>query len=95
MIVRIQGSGQYRLDGAAQSELTSIDARLAAALERGAADEAHTLLGQAVSLVQTRGTALPNDALSPSDLILPPADATLDEIRILFHPAPTQAPSAQ
>jgi hypothetical protein len=80
MIVRIQGSGQYRLDGAAQSELTSIDARLVAALEHGAADEAHTLLGQAVSLVQTRGTALPNDALSPSDLILPPADASLDEI---------------
>jgi hypothetical protein len=80
MIVRIQGSGQYRLDGAAKSELASIDARLVAALERGTADEAHTLLGQAVSLVQTRGAALPNDALSPSDLILPPADASLEEI---------------
>jgi hypothetical protein len=80
MIVRIQGSGQYRLDGAAQSELASIDARLVAALDRGAADEAQTLLGQAVSLVQTRGAALPNDALSPSDLILPPADASLEEI---------------
>jgi hypothetical protein len=95
MIVRIQGSGQYRLDGAAQSELASIDARLVAALERGAADEAQTLLGQAVSLVQTRGAALPNDALSPSDLILPPADASLDEISTLLHPAPTQAPSSQ
>ena len=95
MIVRIQGSGQYRLDGAAQSELASIDARLVAALERGAADEAHTLLEQAASLVQTHGTALPNDALSPSDLILPPADASLDEISIPLHPAPTQAPSSQ
>jgi hypothetical protein len=80
MIVRIQGSGQYRLDGAAQSELASIDARLVAALERGAAEEAHTLLRQAVSMVQTRGAALPNDTLSPSDLILPPADASLAEI---------------
>ena len=95
MIVRIQGSGQYRLDDAAQSELASIDARLVAALERGAADEAHTLLGQAVSLVQTHGAALPDDALSPSDLILPPADASLDEISIPLHPAPTQAPSSQ
>jgi hypothetical protein len=85
MIARIQGSGQYRLDGAAQSELASVDARLAAALERGAADEAQTLLGQAVSLVQTRGTALPNDALSRSDLILPPADASLEEINTLLH----------
>jgi hypothetical protein len=85
MIVRIQGSGQYRLDGAAQSELASIDARLAAALERGAADEAQTLLGQAVSLVQPRGTALPNDALSRSDLILPPAEASLEEINTLLH----------
>jgi hypothetical protein len=80
MLVRVQGSGQFRLDGTAQSELASIDARLIAALERGAADEAHTLLGQAVSLVQTRGVALPNDILSPSDLILPPADAPLEEI---------------
>ena len=85
MIVRIQGSGQYRLDDAAQSELASIDARLVATLKRGAADEAHALLGQAVSLVQTRGAALPNDALSPSDLILPPADASLEEISTLLH----------
>ena len=95
MIVRIQGSGQYRLDEAALSELASIDARLVAALEHGAADEAHALLGQAVSLVQTHGTALPNDALSPSDLILPPADASLDEISILLQATPTQAPSSQ
>jgi hypothetical protein len=80
MIVRIQGSGQYRLDGAAQSELASSEARLVAAIGRGASDEAHTLLGQVVSLVQTRGVALPNDDLSPSDLILPPADASLDEM---------------
>ena len=80
MIVRVQGSGQYRLDGAAQGELTSIDARLVAAIERGAADEAHALLGQAISLVQTRGMALADDDLSPSDLILPPADASLEDI---------------
>ena len=85
MIVRVQGSGQYRLDGAAQGELVSIDARLVAALERGAADEAHALLGQAVSLVQTRGVALPNDDLSPSDLILPPADASLEEIAAVIN----------
>ena len=39
-------------------------------------------------LVQTRGMALPNDDLSPSDLILPPADASLDEISTLLHAAP-------
>jgi hypothetical protein len=85
MIVRVQGSGQYRLDGGAQGELVSIDARLVAALERGAADEAHTLLGQAVGLVQTRGVALSNDDLSPSDLILPPADASLEEIAAVIN----------
>ena len=88
MIVRIQGSGQYRLDGAAQGELVSIEARLIAALERGEAGEVQTLLGQAVSLVQTRGVALSNDDLSPSDLILPPADAALEEITALLHAVP-------
>lgn len=85
MIVRIQGAGQYRLDGAAQSELQSIDAHLVAAVGRGDAAEAHTLLGQAIDLVQTRGVALDATDLSSSDLILPPADASLDETDTLLR----------
>jgi len=34
--------------------------------------------------VRTGGTPLPVDALKDSDLILPPADATLEEVRDLL-----------
>lgn len=85
MIVRIQGGGQYRLDGDARSELESIDTRLVAAVSRGDADEAHALLGRAIDVVQGSGTALSADDLSTSDLILPPADASLEETDALLR----------
>lgn len=85
MIVRIQGAGQYRLDGAAQHELESIDTRLIEAVSRGDATEAHTLLCQAIDLVQASGGALSADDLSSSDLILPPADATFEETDLMLR----------
>ncbi len=85
MIVRIQGGGQYRLDGDARGELESIDRELVAAVSRGDADEAHTLLGRAIGVVQSSGTALSADDLSTSDLILPPADASLEETDALLR----------
>ncbi len=85
MIVRIQGGGQYRLDAATQSDLEAIDAQLAVAVGRGDDAEAHTLLGQAIALVQTHGAALDASDLSPSDLILPTADASLDETGTLLR----------
>jgi hypothetical protein len=84
MIVRIQG-GQYRLDATTQGELEAIDAQLAAAVGHGDDAAAHTLLGQAIALVQDRGAALDATDLSPSDLILPPADASLDETGTLLR----------
>jgi hypothetical protein len=35
-------------------------------------------------LVLERGERLPDDDLSPSDVIIPPADLTLEETRELF-----------
>ena len=81
MIVRISGEGQFSIDDEATAELNRLDSELEAAVNRN--DEAaftaalHGLLDQ----VRARGSALPADTLEPSDLILPPEDASMDEVR--------------
>ena len=81
MIVRISGEGQFSIDDVATAELNRLDSELEAAVNRN--DEAaftaalHGLLEQ----VRAQGSALPADTLEPSDLILPPEDASMDEVR--------------
>ena len=81
MIVRISGEGQFSIDDAATAELNRLDSELEAAVNRN--DEAaftaalHGLLDQ----VRARGSALAADTLEESDLILPPEDASMDEVR--------------
>jgi hypothetical protein len=84
MIIRIMGEGQLEVDEAALEELNHLDADLEAALDQQ--DEARfeaalrVLLGRAREL----GTALPPDAIKPSDLILPPEGATIAEVHELL-----------
>ena len=81
MIVRILGEGQFDIDDTATSELNRLDTELEAAVDRN--DEAafaaalHGLLDQ----VRALGSPLPVDTLEESDLILPPQDASMDEVR--------------
>jgi hypothetical protein len=81
VIVRISGEGQFSIGDAATAELNRLDSELEAAVNRN--DEAaftaalHGLLDQ----VRARGSALAADTLEPSDLILPPEDASMDEVR--------------
>jgi hypothetical protein len=81
VIVRISGEGQFTIDDAATAELNRLDSELEAAVNRN--DEAaftaalHGLLDQ----VRAQGSALASDTLEPSDLILPPEDASMDEVR--------------
>ncbi|HLT19425.1 MAG TPA: hypothetical protein VKZ96_08220 [Thermomicrobiales bacterium] len=84
MIVRIIGEGQYRLDDALIEDLNALDERLQEYLEAG--DEAHfsALLHQMAQHVRHRGTPLADDELVQSDAILPPGDATLDEVLALL-----------
>ena len=84
MIVRILGEGQYDLSDEALPRLNELDAAVEAAVE--ASDEAafETALAALLDGVRTAGVPHPADALDESDLILPPADATIDEVRELL-----------
>lgn len=81
MIVRIMGEGQVKLDDSHFVELNKLDDELLQAMEAG--DEAgfRRTLGALLDSVRRLGTPLPDDALEPSELILPSPDATLEEVR--------------
>ncbi len=81
MIVRILGEGQLEVDDAAMDELNRLDAAVEAAVNAGSEETFRPALAALLDKVRSLGTPLAADALEPSDLILPYADAHLDDVR--------------
>jgi hypothetical protein len=81
VIIRILGEGQYDVPESAVDGLNELDTTLEAAVD--AADDAAfgPALAALLDGVRTAGAAHPADSLDSSDLILPPADATIAEVR--------------
>jgi hypothetical protein len=84
MIVRILGEGQLRVDDSAAGELNVLDAELGKAVNAGDEEGLRPALGALLDRVRSLGTPLPPDAIEPSDLILPYADAGLDDVRAML-----------
>ena len=85
MIIRILGEGQYDVSDEALVALNELDAVLERAVE---ADDVAAFEGSLHALleaVRTVGVAHALDSLDESDLILPPSDATIDEVRELLN----------
>ena len=84
MIIRILGEGQYDVADSEVERLNNLDMALETAVEAGD-DAAFTeALAGLLSAVRGTGQELPDDSLEDSDLILPPADANIDEVRELL-----------
>ena len=83
MIVRILGEGQLRVDDAATDELNVLDAALGKAVNAGDEQAFRPALTALLDRVRSLGTPLAEDAIEPSDLILPYSDAGLDDVREL------------
>ncbi|MEV6015230.1 hypothetical protein ACFYXJ_19390 [Streptomyces sp. NPDC002667] len=84
MIVRIMGEGQVKLDDGRLTALDKLDNELLAEMERGDESGFRRTLGALLDAVRSAGTPLPDDSLEPSELILPGADATLEEVRAML-----------
>lgn len=84
MIIRIMGEGQLQVDDAAMEELNRLDSDLEAALERSDETGFEAALRALLSRARELGTALPPDAIEPSDLILPREGATIAEVHDLL-----------
>ena len=81
MIVRIAEEGQYRLSDEAQVRINELDDALEQALSGGGFGAALAALLQEVRAI---GEPVGDEELLPSDVVLPPADATADEVRAML-----------
>ena len=84
MIIRILGEGQFDVAEHTVEALNGIDTQLQAAVDSD--DEAgfHEALRSLLALVREVGERVPDDYLGPSELVLPAADSTLEEVRALL-----------
>jgi hypothetical protein len=84
MIVRILAEGQWELGDEHMAELNRLDDAIEKAVSSG--DEAalaqalHAMLEE----VRTVGARVPDEELTDSDLILPSADSSIDDVRALL-----------
>ena len=81
MIVRILGEGQLELAESATGELNELDAALEKAVNSGDEVAFRPALAALLDRVRALGTPLATDVLEPSELILPRAEADLEEVR--------------
>jgi hypothetical protein len=84
MIVRILGEGQYDVSDSALNALNALDSAVEAAIEVGDEAAFATSLAALLDGVRTAGVPREAETLDESDLILPPADATIAEVKDLL-----------
>lgn len=78
MIVRISGEDQYRLAGE-DGRLHELDHEVHAAVEAGDEQRFRAAYDELLGYVRANGERVGDDELETSNLILPPADITLEE----------------
>ena len=84
MIVRILGEGQFDVTDASVEALNVLDAAVESAIDAGDEAAFRPALAALLAGVREHSTAHDAESLDESDLILPPDDATLDEVRALL-----------
>jgi hypothetical protein len=82
--VRILGEGQWTVATDQLDKLNKLDAELERAVESGDHQTFALSLAALLDAVRKAGSPLPVDSLEDSELILPPSDATLEEVRELL-----------
>jgi hypothetical protein len=84
VIVRIFSDGQYRIPDDVQASLHELDAQTVEAIDSDDEAAFKSSYGALVELIHANGERLADDDLAPSDLMLPPADISLEEARVEF-----------
>ncbi len=84
MIVRILGEGQYLVPDDQRAALEKLDDDLDDAVDSGDETGFAAALAALTAEVRSAGQALADDDFAPSDLVVPFADATLEETKALL-----------
>lgn len=84
MIVRILGEGQFDVADSVVDRLNALDALVESAVADGDAKAFSTALDELLDVVRTVGVPHDAEAIDVSDVVLPPSDASLEEVRELL-----------
>lgn len=84
MIIRILSEGQFDVPDEAIDGLNELDAQLSSAIDDSDEPTFSAALGALLDRVREVGSPVAVDALVPSNLMLPSADAELAEVRDLL-----------
>jgi hypothetical protein len=84
VIVRIMGEGQFEIDDSRLQDLNALDDALTAAVEAGDDAQFRPALVALLDAVRQGGTPVADDVLVDSDLVLPYADAHIDDVRAML-----------
>jgi hypothetical protein len=84
MIVRIMGEGQWEVSAELLDKLNGLDTALESAVAQDDETSFRAALDSLLTVVRDRGVAVADDELIDSDLILPPADATIEQVQELL-----------
>jgi hypothetical protein len=84
MIVRISGESQYRLADSDAEQLNALEKDVITIVEGGRPDGFPAAFAALLDYVRAHGTALDDDDLEGSDVILPPPDISFAEAAAEF-----------
>ena len=85
MIIRIMGEGQYNVKSSQFDKLNKIDNKIVEYVQKGDEKKYKKGLADLIGLIHREGIQLDNEDLIESDVIVPPADMTLEEARQVFR----------
>jgi hypothetical protein len=85
MIIRIMGEGQYNVKSSQFDKLNKIDNKIVEYVQKGDEKKYKKGLADLIGMIHREGTMLDNEDLIESDVIVPPADMTLEEARQVFR----------
>jgi len=84
VIVRIMGEGQWDVPDEHLDALNALDEALERAVESDDQQAFRVEMTALLDAVRQQGDRVEDDSLEESDLILPPTDATLEEVKALL-----------
>jgi len=84
MIIRILGEGQYEVSEDQLIRLNALDAQLQSSVDNADPTAFGTALDELLAAVRQLGTAVPDQVLTPSELVLPAQGSELDEVAALL-----------
>lgn len=84
MIVRLMSEGQFDVPDRVVAELDRLDHEAVQAVESDDQEQLVAALSRMGALVRGEGERLHDSHLETSDLIIPPADLSIEEARRLF-----------